>query len=280
MACRELVSTLLVFSKSDHVSKLVRCILALKKDSIAGDQVVLVVNGGSYSSVSKLSEWDDWIQDPLFKMVYLDNLTPFGEALNHGLKYCRHDYILRIDPDDISLPGRIKLQMKSLEKDRNLAVCGGWAGEMYDDSGLISVTRETPLDHESIVRQARFKNPMLHVSVIMRKSHVESVGGYPELAKGQDYLLWIKLIMKGYRFKNINSVVVWVDYSDDFSGRRGYQFFKSEAKMFIEIWKSGFISLPILIFNLSSRVILRNSPAFFRDFIYKIKFLRGIRSVD
>ena len=51
MACRELVSTLLVFSKSDHVSKLVRCILALKKDSIAGDQVVLVVNGGGYSSV-------------------------------------------------------------------------------------------------------------------------------------------------------------------------------------------------------------------------------------
>jgi amylovoran biosynthesis glycosyltransferase AmsE len=280
MISRKLVSTLLVFSKSDLASKLVRCILALKKDLIAGDQVVLVVNGGSYSSVSKLFEWDDWIQDPLFRMVYLDDLTPFGEALNHGLKHCSHDYILRIDPDDISLPGRIERQMKSLEKDHNLAVCGGWAGEMYDDSGLISVVREPPLDHESIVRQARFKNPMLHVSVIMRKSHVESVGGYPKLSKGQDYLLWIKLIMKGYRFENINSVVVSVDYSDDFSGRRGYQFFKSEAKMFVEIWKCGFISLPILIFNLSSRVILRNSPALFRDFIYKVKLLRGTRSVD
>ncbi len=40
MTSRKLVSTLLVFRKSDLVSKLVRCILALKKDSIAGDQVV------------------------------------------------------------------------------------------------------------------------------------------------------------------------------------------------------------------------------------------------
>ena len=85
--------------------------------------------------------------------------------------------------------------------------------------------------------------------------------------------------MEGYRFENINSVVVWVDYSEDFNVRRGYQFFKSEAKVFIEIWKCGFISLPILIFNLSSRAILRNSPKFFKA-SFTNKFLRGIRSVD
>ena len=280
MMKRSPVSVLLVFSASDRLDKLVRCVEAISVDLIAEDQIMLVVNGGAQAIISTLPELSRWSSEMNFNTIYLTERLGFGDALNIGLKRCLHEYVLRIDPDDISLPGRITHQVQSLKKQPNLAVCGGWAGEMYDDSGLISFIRETPLNHEAIVKQARFKNPMLHVSVMMRKSHVLSVGGYPKLAKGQDYFLWIKLIMKGYVLENINRVVVWVDYSDDFSGRRGYQFFKSEVKMFIEIWKCGFISFPILIFNLSSRIILRNSPAFIRNFIYKIKLLRGVRSVE
>ena len=170
------MSVLLVFSVSDRPEKLVRCIESICGDLLADDQIMLVVNGGAQKIVLALPEFSRWSSESNFNTVYLNERLAFGDALNIGLERCLHEYILRIDPDDISLPGRIEKQVRSLEKQPNLAVCGGWAGEMYDDSGLISAVRETPLDHDSIVKEARFKNPMLHVSVIMRKSCLEAVG--------------------------------------------------------------------------------------------------------
>lgn len=280
LAIRKPISILLVFSKTDDSKKLARCVDSLREDYLAGDQIVLMVNGGAGSIVRRMPELADWKENLNCSVVNLFESKGFGDALNVGLSYCKHQYIMRIDPDDVSIPGRVESQVAVLEKDRTLAVCGGWAGEMYDGSMSISLVRETPLNHAAIARQAKFKNPICHVSVIMRKNLIESVGGYPQSKKGQDYLLWVKLLLAGFRLVNIDKVVVWVDYTDNFGARRGYSFFKNEVAIFFKMWQLGFIKAHILLFNIISRFFLRNSPIFIREAVYKIKSLRGTRGVE
>jgi len=272
---RTSISTILVFSESDSIHKLIRCIDSLYCDFLEYDQIVLVANGGTKSKILGLKQLQKWEKDLSIEIISSNSKLGFGEALNLGVPYCKNKYIARIDPDDISMPGRLKEQSLVMDSNMNIAVCGGWAGEMHTTSRTVDFVRKTPITYQEILKQAKYKNPMVHPSTLIRKEYLDKVGGYPKAKKGQDYLLWVKLLNSGYELVNIPKVVVWVDQSEDFFSRRSFSFFKNEAKIFLEMRRMGFIGNPVLIFNLASRFLLRVSPTFLKRLAYRNRFMRG-----
>lgn len=122
---------------------------------------------------------------------YLDSLTDNrifvikekrigrGKALNLAILNARGKYLAINDADDISFPERIEKQVIFLENNPDYGLVGSHSRIKNYKTGEIK-HHSRPLDNESIKRSFTRGQPLQHVTVTMRKSIVEKVGGYNE----------------------------------------------------------------------------------------------------
>ncbi|MFC1646046.1 glycosyltransferase family 2 protein [Candidatus Omnitrophota bacterium] len=125
-------------------------------------------------------------------------------ALNRGLNESIGEYIVRMDSDDIAVKNRIEKQVAVMENDPSVAVLG--AAVSYIDSlgRELNVIRYCALGNGNLTRC-----PLLHPTVIIRKSHLERYGlCYREkYYYAQDYFLWLEIGKVG-KISAINDVVL------------------------------------------------------------------------
>ena len=129
-------------------------------------------------------------------------------ALEAGRARCRSEFIARMDGDDLSMPGRIALQVEALEADANLAAVGCQV-EVFPspEEGLTRYLAWqnallTPRDHA----QALFiESPLCHPSVTLRASALDTVGGYREGDFPEDYDLWLRLAAQGFSLAKLDA---------------------------------------------------------------------------
>ncbi len=138
--------------------------------------------------------------------------------LNHALPEVRTPWIARADADDINLPDRFALQTRFLEENPPIDVLGGGIIEFWPDGR----TREKrmPLTHDAIVRWARWRNPINHMTAFARTDAIIEAGGYPDLDRKEDYALWLTMIGRGNLFANLAAPLVRARLGADFHERR------------------------------------------------------------
>ena len=78
-------------------------------------------------------------------------------SLNDAFGASKGEYVARMDADDISLPGRIKLQYE-LMLNKELDICGGHY-LLIDDKGKINGLNVIPTSHEMCTLSLFFKVP-------------------------------------------------------------------------------------------------------------------------
>ena len=144
-----------------------------------------------------------------------------GEALRIGSQYCTGDYIFRMDSDDISHPLRFEKQAQYVESHPEIDVVGTNIAEFQTDINEDMRVRECPATHAEIVQMGKSRNPMNHVSVCMKRSALESCGGYESLLLLEDYFLWLKMIVHGHVLANIHESLVYVRVGNGFDQKRG-----------------------------------------------------------
>ena len=144
-----------------------------------------------------------------------------GAASNYGIKKAQYDLIAKMDADDISVPDRVAKQVAEFDADPDLAMLGGQLAEFANnDPRQIVSRREVPLESADIKQFARRRSPMNNPTIMFRKSAVLSVGGYPELNRAEDYLLFVKMIAAGQKLKNLPDVLVNYRLGTDNTKRR------------------------------------------------------------
>jgi hypothetical protein len=67
---------------------------------------------------------------------------------------------------------------------------------------------------------ASWRNPMNHMTVMMRRSSLMACGGYPEMGAKEDYGLWLRLIGAGAVFANLPDDLVQARLGWGFTQRR------------------------------------------------------------
>lgn len=154
------------------------------------------------------------------KIVKLQKNAGLGAALRAGAINCTGDYIVRMDSDDISEPNRLEIIDAYLAKHPEIDVLGTDIGEFEDDPQKIVRYRVCPSDHDDIVKMSRKRNPMNHVSCVIKRRSLEKVGGYKPLSLLEDYFLWLRMIAHGMRLTNINKALVAVRIGNGFEQRR------------------------------------------------------------
>ena len=150
----------------------------------------LIIDDGSTDDTPRILE--KYI-DPRIRLIRHENRGLAG-TLNVGIGVARGKYIARQDQDDISLPDRLAKQLAYMESHPECGLLGTWAQIMEGDRLTERYHR-----HPSAVElryQLLFNNPFVHSSVMLRKSVLETVGGYstdPIRQPPEDYELWSRL---------------------------------------------------------------------------------------
>lgn len=237
--------------------------------SYVSDDVVLVEDGKVGDALeSVVKEYEE--RYPQLHVIRFDKNRGLGYALNDGLKECRHDIVARMDTDDICKLERMEKQVRFLEEHREIAVVGAWIDEFLEDTNHILSSRKLPMTPNEIYDFGKKRNPINHPVVMFRKEAVVAVGGYQHFLLFEDYYLWVRMLLKGYKFSNLQESLLYFRTSPQMMNRRGglkYAFL--ELNFFVTLYKMGYTTFGEMFLNIARRFPVRIIPNSLRNFIYQ-----------
>lgn len=251
--------------------------LSLALKSIWNDQTlkpseIILVKDGPLTAELDLVIQDAKNSMPL-KTVSLPQNLGLGIALQKGIYECSNDLIARMDTDDIAIPSRFEQQVDFMENNKDISLLSSNISEFATDPNVSTGIRSVPMTHDAILQFAKRRNPMNHMAVMYRRSAVLASGNYQTFHGYEDYYLWVRMLLKGYKAANLDLVLIKARGGRDLLSRRqGVKFFKEELRLQNEFHKLGLTNRTEYYTN----VFLRATPRLFPIFIFKIiyKLLR------
>ncbi|WP_298456438.1 glycosyltransferase [uncultured Prevotella sp.] len=231
------------------------------------DEVILVEDGPLtdelYSTIKDFTEKHEKL-----KIVPLNENHGLGYALNIGLKHCKYNLVARMDSDDICKPYRFEKEITFMHEHKDIDICSSWIDEFENDKNNVVSQRRIPETHEEIIKYAKYRCPVNHPTVVYKRDKIIQLGGYQDFP--EDYYLWIKMIMNGCKFYNIQESLLFFRFSSDLYKRRGgWKYAKDDIRAQINFYKVGFLNKREFLYNASIRSTVRLIPVHIRAFIYK-----------
>ncbi|WP_044365140.1 glycosyltransferase [Vibrio fluvialis] len=118
-----------------------------------------------------------------------------------------YEYIARMDSDDWSHPERLKEQVKYLEENAKIDVCGTFCKEVGATYALNE--KKLPTNHEELFRFSVLRCPFIHPTVVFRRRVFEANHRYPtDTHLTEDMALWFTLLISGFKFGNVDLVLL------------------------------------------------------------------------
>lgn len=186
------------------------------------DEIVVVFDGPLNGDLYSVLDSFRLGKEEIVKYLPQDENRGLGEALRIGSEQCSGDYIFRMDSDDISAKNRFEEQASYMESHPEIDVLGTDIAEFNVDPFQEKTRlRVCPAEHSDIVKMAKRRNPMNHVSVCIKKDALLNAGGYQTLFLLEDYLLWLNMIGCGCKLANLNMPLVYVRVGNGFENKRG-----------------------------------------------------------
>lgn len=265
-------SILMSVYSEEAPENLANSLQSMFSQSYKTDDFVLVCDGPLTPELDEVIEWFQ-VRYPSLHVHRMPSNKGLGPALNYGLNQCRNEIVARMDSDDVSLSDRLSKQIEILLREQ-LDVVGSLIAEFYEDIDDVRNIRQVPEIHEAIREFAKVRNPVNHVSAVFRKSSVISCGGYVDMAFAEDYYLWLRMLVRGYRFQNLQEVLVMVRTGDDMYRRRsGIKLSVSQVRLLHFMRGTGLIDWAEFLTGSLVRVGGSLLPTTIRRFIYE-RFLR------
>jgi glycosyltransferase involved in cell wall biosynthesis len=203
-----------VFNGEEYIKD---CIDSVLSQTYKDFEFLIIDDCSADSSIGIVKSYDD------ARIRVIENKRNLNQvkSLNIGLTHARGEYVARIDQDDMMLRHRLEKQVEFLDKRRDVSVVGTW-GEVIDEKGSIFTILRLPVTIGEIAANVLFAGHFLmHSSVIFRKDPVIESGKYDEtFSFAEDYDLWTRLLLKGYRFANIPECLIKFRYHKKTSSRK------------------------------------------------------------
>lgn len=243
------------------------------------DEVVLVEDGPLGEPLQTVIE-DCRAALPLAS-VYLREHSGLGAALRVGLRECSGEFVARMDSDDLSVPRRFERQLAFLEAHTQVDVVGSAIAEFDENPALPHSLRILPAGGEALLRYARRRTPMNHVTVMARKQSLEDAGGYQACRYFQDYYLWARMLALGYRLHNLPDVLVYVRCGNGMHLRRGgFAYLKEEIGFQGYLRDLGLQGAAGACLNILIRGPVRLAPSQVRALCYRFLLRDAARNLE
>lgn len=231
-------SVLMSVYKNEKVEYFKEAIESVLNQTLPPDEIVLVRDGTVYEELQNII--DSYVSQypEIFTYLPLEQNGGLGKALEYGLPYCRNELIGRMDTDDISVPNRFQSQVEFMQNNPDIDIVGGNIAEFLGSPEQIVQYRVVYGTHEEIAKDITNRSPMNHVTVMFKKSAVLKAGNYESFYQFEDWNLWVKMLLAGCKFANLNDVLVNVRIFD-MSARRGGKKYYQSCKRLLKIMKKN-----------------------------------------
>lgn len=217
---------------------------SMRRQTVPTNDFVLVCDGPLTDKLDAVIKEEQEKFGPILHVHRLEKNSGLGNALNEGLKVCKNELVARMDSDDISRPDRCEKQIALFNEFPDIALSSGTVSEFVTDPAHPTGKREVPITDEEIQTYSRKRNPMNHPCVMFKKSAVEKADGYKETFHlFEDYYLWVRMLMKGYKARNTKDILLDMRSPADMYLRRGGKKYEQDMLRFHK-WmkKSGWSS--------------------------------------
>ena len=245
------------------------CLESLCAQTLPADEVVLVFDGAlSEDLEAAVSDFQAAL--PL-NIVRLPENVGLGRALDAGLRHCSHEWVFRMDSDDICLPQRFAEQCAYLAAHPDIRLLGAQIEEFDGNPGQARSLRRVPCDDAAIRRFAQWRNPFNHMTAAYTRSAVASAGGYRHHPYMEDYNLWLRMLASGVRAANSDSVLVRARAGTAMMARRrGWHYVQSEWQLFRLKRQLRFQAALPALYCFALRALPRLLPAALLEKLYRI----------
>jgi glycosyltransferase involved in cell wall biosynthesis len=260
-----------VYAK-DRPNDLEQCLESLARQTMPADEIILVKDGPVADALEQVIE--HFRQLLPLRIISLPVNRGLGSALRAGMEQCNFDVVARMDSDDVAVERRFELQTRFLGHHQEIDVVGGAIAEFESDWSKPHALRRPPATCTEVARYAHHRNPMNHMTVMFRKAAVMAAGNYQPCQGFEDYYLWARMLMRGCRFHNLQSILVYVRCGNGMQGRRGgIGYVRQEFEALRRLRALGFLSQYEFVRNVVERGPARMIPNGMRAFLYRV-FLR------
>lgn len=195
---KPLVSVVMsVFNEDKRVEGAIESIL---NQTLKDFEFIIINDASKDKSLEKIRSF--MRKDKRIRLINNENDLKLAHSLNIGVSHAKADLIARMDPDDISLPERLKIQYQFLKKHKSVAIVGTNI-LVVDREGKKIWERTYPTQSKDIKNIMFRYAPFAHPSVMYRKSVFTEFGGYNlKMKLCEDIDFWFRIGAK-YNFGNI-----------------------------------------------------------------------------
>lgn len=192
------------------------------------------------------------------RIIVIDNKYKKGihGASNSGLDIASGEFIAKADADDIQRPYRLEVQIKFLEKNKNIDIVGGGYELFGNGKDGIKIFHPTGSLHLAwkFITNLYFCNP----TVTFRRCVLNTVPHYPEVAC-EDFAFLSKAI-KSHRGYNVNKILIdYRQHNSNYSNTAKENIEKSVQNIFKENYEfyTGTLKNSEIFFDFHSKQNLK-----------------------
>ena len=238
-----------------------KCIESILNQTFTRFEFIIIDDGSTDNTKNIIKEYEKKDE----RIILIENETNQGltKNLNKALSIAKGEYIARMDADDISTKDRLQTEYEYLKKHKEITVVS-CIGQYIDENDNLEEVKYMPESNEEIVAMMHKVNPILHPGVMFRKKEIEEIGNYDERYKVvQDYNLWFRCMKEGYKFYNIQKILLYFRRDKSYNKRKSKKYRKVDIKVRIEgyrlnkisLYKRIYIIIPIMLYILPSSFI-------------------------
>lgn len=247
----------------------------LVNQTLQPNEFVLVCDGELTPELEVIIEKYQKLFSNILK-VYRKKNGGLGKALNFGLQRCSYPLIARSDSDDICARDRFEKQVGFMTEHPEIGIISSYIDEFATDWTNPTHIKTLPLAHEELYELAKYRNPLNHMSVMMRKDDVIRIGSYRHIPYIEDYELWVRAMINGIKMANIGEVLVHARTGNGMIQRRGTKkYIKSWHLMNKDMIKAGMIGYCTYLRNMIAITIFVLMPVGFKEVLYKKVLRKG-----
>ena len=176
-----------VYNCFDYIQEAVNSILNQTFDDF---ELIIIDDNSTDGTVELIKN----VKDPRIKCILKPVNTGITNSLNFGLKIAKGKYIARMDGDDVSFPDRFEQQVRFMDLNPRVVLCGG---------GYISIDSKKEFipahDHANLLFEMTYHCPIAHPTVFIRKKILLSnkIEYDPKYEPAEDFRMWTVLSKYG-----------------------------------------------------------------------------------
>lgn len=215
---------------------------------------------------------DQYLEYEMVVGLLLDENKGLASSLNSLIDLVVKEefkYVARMDSDDISRNERFFKQIKFLQENPDISVCGTFCREFGATYALEK--KGLPVAHTELIDFSIYRCPFIHPSVMFKMDIFKKGYRYPTNTKlTEDMALWFELLVDGFKFGNVNEVLL--DYrltENTIERRKGVS--KAWSEFFIRsryMFKLRMVTLNNIA-KITSRLIFHILPSSLVKLAYK-----------